>query len=60
MVSNQDALSFLEKNSVYAKRWLSAHADWRAWLEERIHTQVDATQIDQLLLPISRALDNRQ
>jgi glutamate-ammonia-ligase adenylyltransferase len=60
MVSNEDALSFLEKNSVYANRWLSAHADWRTWLEERIHMQVDVTQIDQLLLPISRALDHRQ
>ena len=58
MVSNEDALSFLEKNSVYANRWLSAHPDWRDWLGERIHTPVDTNQIDQLLLPISQDLDN--
>jgi len=58
MVSNEDALSFLEKNSVYANRWLSAHPDWRVWLGERIHTPVDTNQIDQLLLPISQDLDN--
>ena len=58
MVSNEDALSFLEKNSVYANRWLSAHPGWRDWLGERIHTPVDTNQIDQLLLPISQDLDN--
>ena len=60
MVSNEDALSFLEQNSVYANRWLSAHTDWRAWLGERVHTQVDSAQIDALLLPISQALDNQE
>ena len=60
MVSNEDALSFLEKNSVYANRWISAHTDWRAWLGERIHTEVDAAQIDRILLPISQALDKHE
>ena len=60
MVPNEDALSFLEKNSVYANRWLSAHPDWRVWLGERLHTEVDAAQIDQLLSPINQALDNHE
>ena len=60
MISYQDALSFLEKNSVYANRWLNAHHDWRVWLGERIHTPVDTNQIDQLLLPINQALDNHE
>ncbi len=60
MISDEDALFFLEKNSVYANRWLSAHQDWRAWLGEHLHTQIDAAQIDQLLLPISQALDSSE
>lgn len=58
MVSTEVALSFLEKNSLFASRWLAAHEDWRPWLAERLYTEIEPTQIDQLLASLTEDLAN--
>ena len=60
MVGIQNALPFLEKNSLFARRWLNAQEQWRVWLEERFNTLIDSVQIDQLLLPLTQRLSSEE
>jgi glutamate-ammonia-ligase adenylyltransferase len=56
MVDPQTALSFLEKHSLFASRWLSAQPQWRGWLAERLRTPIEPKQIDSLLLSLRQSL----
>lgn len=60
MVGIQNALPFLEKNSLFARRWLNAQEQWQVWLEERFNTPIDSVQIDQLLLPLIQRLSSEE